>query len=134
MSSSAGNSLTAQAERERRQREIARASVSGGARAGPPPQSSSSSSRAVIAPSAAAEALTRLEVNRTAARNYSTSAGASGFTDDASLVGKLYVDDPVWGRWVSLGACVPADFDLVSIEFMTELAAMQCHIIRDPSV
>ena len=104
MSSSAGNSLTAQAERERRQRELARASASGGARAGPPP-SSSTSSRAVIAPSAAAEALTRLEVNRTAARNYSTSAGASGFTDDASLVGKLYVDDPVWGRWVSTDRC-----------------------------
>lgn len=111
MSSASGNSLTAQAERERRQREIARASASavagsatGAARSLSPPGVGGSSARAAIAPVVAAEALTRLEVNRSAARNYTASESAGGFTDDSSLVGKLYIDDPVWGRWVSANA------------------------------
>jgi hypothetical protein len=106
-----GLSLTAQAERERRQREAARAAVAATAAPGQVSgagRSSAASSapansappRAAIAPAAAADALTRLEVNRAAARSYSAGE-ASSYTDDASLVGRLYIDDPVWGRWVS---------------------------------
>ncbi len=55
------------------------------------------------APQSDAEYARTLQNLEAAAASASRRAPADNVTQDPSLVGKLYLDDPVWGRWVHAG-------------------------------